>query len=85
MEGELGEKKFFRGNTFGFVDIALVPFVAWFYTYETWAKFSIMEKCPKIVAWANRCMERESVSKTLCDPKKIYEFVLTFEERFGLK
>lgn len=85
MEGELGEKKFFRGNTFGFVDIALVPFVAWFYTYETWAKFSIREKCPKIVAWANRCMERESVSKTLCDPKKIYEFVLTFEERFGLK
>ncbi|KAH7681125.1 Glutathione transferase protein [Dioscorea alata] len=85
LEGELGDKTFFGGESFGFVDLALVPFVAWFYAYETCAKFSMEEECPKIVAWGKRCMERESVSKTLSDPTKVYEFVLFLKKRFGVE
>ncbi|KAH7661150.1 Glutathione transferase protein [Dioscorea alata] len=85
LQGELGDRKFFGGETFGFLDLALVPFVAWFYAYETFAKFSMDEECPKIVAWAKRCMERESVSKTLSDPNKVYEFVLFLKEKFGVE
>ncbi|KAM0943982.1 putative glutathione transferase [Dioscorea sansibarensis] len=85
LEGELGDKTFFGGETFGFIDVALVPFVSWFYAYETCAKFSIEEECPKIVAWSKRCMERDSVSKTLSDPHKVYEFVLVLKKRFGVE
>lgn len=49
------------------------------------AKFSIEEECPKIVAWGKRCMEGESVSKTLSDPNKVYEFVLVLKKRFGVE
>ncbi|KAJ0980492.1 hypothetical protein J5N97_008747 [Dioscorea zingiberensis] len=85
LEGELGEKKYFGGESFGFVDVALVPFVSWFYAYETCGNFSVEKECPKIVAWGKRCMERESVSKTLEDPKKVYEFVLVLKKRFGVE
>ncbi|URE36899.1 glutathione s-transferase [Musa troglodytarum] len=81
LEGELGDKKYFAGDAFGFVDIALVPFVSWFYTYETCAGFSVEEVAPKLVAWGKRCMERESVAKTLSDPHK-YEYR---EENLGDK
>jgi glutathione S-transferase len=33
-------------------------------------------ECPKIIAWAKRCMQKESVAKSLLDQKKPYEFVL---------
>ncbi|KAJ0980491.1 hypothetical protein J5N97_008746 [Dioscorea zingiberensis] len=85
LEGELGDKEFFGGETFGYVDVALVPFFAWFHAYETCGKFSIEEECPKIVAWGKRCMERETVSKTLSDPEKVYQFVLYLKKRFGVE
>ncbi|URE36894.1 glutathione s-transferase [Musa troglodytarum] len=83
LEGELGDKKYFAGDAFGFVDIALVPFVSWFYTYETCAGFSVEEVAPKLVAWGKRCMERESVAKTLSDPHKVYEFVGALKKIYG--
>lgn len=76
LEGELGDKKYFAGETFGFVDVAFVPFTSWFYTYETVGNFSVEKECPKLVAWAKRCMERDSVSKSLHDPHKVYEHLL---------
>ncbi|XP_072951931.1 probable glutathione S-transferase parC [Typha angustifolia] len=85
LEGELGDKEYFGGEAFGFVDIVMVPFTAWFYTYETFAGFQIEETNPKLVAWAKRCMERESVAKTLPDPKKVYEFVGFMRKRFGIE
>ncbi|CAL9129766.1 unnamed protein product [Musa textilis] len=85
LEGELGDKKYFGGDAFGFVDIALVPFVCWFYTYETCAGFSIEEAAPKVVSWGKRCMERESVANALSDPHKIYEAVNVYKKRIGIE
>jgi glutathione S-transferase len=77
VEGELGDKPYFGGEAFGFVDIALITFYSWFYAYETFGKLSMEVECPKIVAWAKRCMQKESVAKSLPDQKKVYEFVLS--------
>lgn len=85
LEGELGEKPYFGGENFGFVDVSLVTFSSWFYTYEKHGNFSIEEHCPKLVEWAKRCKERESVSKSLADPEKIYEIVLIIKKHFGIE
>lgn len=75
LEGVLGDKPYFGGENLGFMDVALVPFTSWFYTYETRGNFSIEADCPKLVSWAKRCLsENESVSKALPHPHKIYKF-----------
>ncbi|KAL2466733.1 Glutathione S-transferase U19 [Abeliophyllum distichum] len=81
LEGELGNKPYFGGEIFGFVDVAFVPYYCWFYAYETCGNFSIEQYCPKLIAWGKRCMERESVSNSLADPHKIYEFVQLMKKR----
>ncbi|KAK7836256.1 putative glutathione s-transferase [Quercus suber] len=73
-EGELGDKPYFGGETFGFVDLALIPFYSRFYTSEMFAKLRIESECPKIIAWAKRCMQKDTVAKSLPDQKKVYEF-----------
>ncbi|URE22376.1 glutathione s-transferase [Musa troglodytarum] len=85
LEGELGAKKYFGGDAFGFVDIALAPFVSWFYSYETSAGFSIEEAAPKVAAWAKRSMERESVANAVSHPDKIYEMVGVLKKKFGVE
>lgn len=88
LEIELGEKPFFGGETFGFMDIALISFYSWFYTYETHGNFTIEEECPKLMAWINKCKERESVSKTLsvAHPHKIYhEYVAMLKKKLGIE
>nr|GME06325.1 probable glutathione S-transferase parC [Ipomoea batatas] len=84
LEGELGDKPFFGGESFGFVDVALIPFYAWFYTYEKHGNFSIEAHCPKLVEWAKRCMKKDSVSTSLADPHKIHEFVIQLKKRLGI-
>jgi glutathione S-transferase len=85
LEGELGEKPYFGGETFGYVDIALISFYSWFYVYETFGKFSIEAEFPKIIAWAKRCLQKESVAKSLPDEKKVYERVLDLRKKFGIE
>ncbi|GMN35268.1 hypothetical protein TIFTF001_044997 [Ficus carica] len=85
FEAELGDKPYFGGESFGHVDVALGAFYSWFYTYETFGNFSIEAECPKLVAWAKRCMEKESVFKSLPDEEKIYEFVIQLRKRFGIE
>ncbi|KAL0306642.1 UNVERIFIED_CONTAM: Glutathione S-transferase U25 [Sesamum radiatum] len=70
LEGVLGDKSYFGGETFGYVDIALLGFYMWFPAYETFGSFSIKAECPKLIAWGRRCSQRESVSKCLAEPKK---------------
>ncbi|XP_068656444.1 probable glutathione S-transferase [Aristolochia californica] len=85
LEAELGEKPFFGGDGLGYIDIALVPFSCWFYTYETEGNFSIEKEFPVLSAWTRRCMEKESVSKGLQDPLKIYEFMGMLKKKFGIE
>ncbi|VVA16405.1 PREDICTED: glutathione [Prunus dulcis] len=84
IEGELGDKPYFGGEDFGFVDVVLVPLTSWFYSFEVCGNFSIEAECPKLVGWARRCMERDSVSKSLPHPQKIYAFVLELKQKYGL-
>ncbi|GMP53287.1 hypothetical protein CsSME_00018787 [Camellia sinensis var. sinensis] len=82
LEGELGDKPYFGGEVFGFVDIALVTFYSWFYTYETLGNFSLELECPKLISWAKRCIEKnESVSKSLPHQHKVYDFVLDLNKK----
>ncbi|KAJ3678157.1 hypothetical protein LUZ60_001960 [Juncus effusus] len=85
LESELGDRKYFGGETFGYVDVAFVPFTAWFHSYETEAGFSVEESAPKISTWAKRCGERESVKKHLYEKEKVYEFVCMLKKRLGIE
>ncbi|XP_042505559.1 probable glutathione S-transferase parA [Macadamia integrifolia] len=60
------------------------PLWSWFYAIETLVNISIEAACPKLIAWAKRCMQRESASKSLPDSLKIYDFVLQLRKKFGV-
>ncbi|PHT43700.1 putative glutathione S-transferase [Capsicum baccatum] len=85
LEGALGEKPFFGGDNFGFVDVALIGFYSWFFAYETCGNFSTEAECPKFVTWAKRCMQRDSVAKSLPDQHKVLEFVQTLRKKYGIE
>jgi glutathione S-transferase len=85
LEGELGEKPYFgAGETLGYVILPLLLSVAGFLlNYETIGNFSIEAQCPKIIAWANGCLQRESVSKSLAEPGKVHELVMEIRKSLG--
>ncbi|XVF23466.1 hypothetical protein REPUB_Repub13aG0041300 [Reevesia pubescens] len=85
LEGELGDKPYFGGENLGYLDVVFVPFYSWFYAYEKSGNFSIEAECPKLIAWAKRCLQKESVSKSLCDQEKVYGFVSKLKKVFGTK
>ncbi|XP_061371511.1 glutathione S-transferase 3-like [Gastrolobium bilobum] len=85
LEETLGDKAFYGGDTFGFVDVGLIPFYSWFYTFETFGNFKMEAECPSLMAWVKRCMQREAVSKTLPDEKKVYDLVLAVQKALGLE
>ncbi|XP_028791153.1 glutathione S-transferase 3-like [Neltuma alba] len=77
LEGTLGDKPFYGGDSFGFLDVGLIPFSCWFYGFEIHCHFKMETECPKLMAWVKRCVQsRESVSKTLPDEKKVHEYTL---------
>lgn len=81
LEQYLGDKTYFGGDTFGFVDVALIPFYSWFSSYEALGNFKVEAHCPELIAWANRCMQRDSVSKSLAAEKETEEFFSEFTKR----
>ncbi|XP_018479412.1 glutathione S-transferase U25 [Raphanus sativus] len=85
LESELGDKTYFGGETFGFVDIAFIGFCSWFDAYEKLANFSIEAECPKLIAWADRCLKRESVAKSLPDSEKITKYIPELKKRLGIE
>lgn len=84
LEEVLGEKGLFGGECLGFLDIVLIGYYTWFYAYETIGNFSIEAECPKIMSWVKRCLQNESVAKSLPDPKKVCDFVLQMKKKYGL-
>ncbi|KAL5977179.1 Glutathione S-transferase U1 [Asimina triloba] len=85
LERELGEKPYFGGDAFGFLDIALIAYSCWFYPYEKEGDFGLKKECPKLKEWVDRCMERKTVSDAVPDPHKVYDFMLGLKKRFGLE
>ncbi|XP_010462274.1 PREDICTED: glutathione S-transferase U28 [Camelina sativa] len=85
LENELGDKTYFGGETFGYVDIALVPFYSWFHALEECGDFSVEAACPKIVAWGKRCVERKSVADSLPESEKVYQQVLKLRQIFNVE
>lgn len=85
LEKELGDKPYFGGESFGFVDVALVPFSSWFLAYETCGGFSMEEECPRLMEWVRRCKGRDSVAKALPEPEKLVEFVRMLQKRHGVE
>ncbi|KAH9771555.1 glutathione S-transferase U19 [Citrus sinensis] len=71
LEGALGEKDFFGGDSFGFVDVIAIPLTCWFYAVEKFGGFNVENDCPKFSAWMNKCMQRETVARILPDPEKV--------------
>lgn len=72
LKGGLGDGTYFGGDdNLGFVDVALVPYTSWFYSYETSANFSIEAECPKLVAWAKRCMQIRCLKLTSSSSQNI--------------
>lgn len=47
LEKEHGENTDFRGEFFGYLNIALISYASWFYTYENFGNFSIEAVFPK--------------------------------------
>ncbi|KAG6424430.1 hypothetical protein SASPL_114848 [Salvia splendens] len=84
LELELGDKAFFGGERFGFLDVALVTYSTWFHTYEKCGGFRIEEHCPKLIEWVNRCLEIDFVSETLVDQAKVYDFALGLRKVFNI-
>ncbi|KAJ4957747.1 hypothetical protein NE237_024858 [Protea cynaroides] len=85
LVGELGEKPYFAGEKFGYVDLSLIPFSTWFYSYETFGNFSMESEFPKITDWVKRCLEKESVSKSLVDQQDIYQFFELMRKKLGVE
>ncbi|XP_022982642.1 probable glutathione S-transferase [Cucurbita maxima] len=85
LEEVLGEKAYFGGESVGFVDIVLIGYYTWFYSYESIGNFSVEAECSKIMGWAKRCLQNESLSNSLPDPFNICDFVLLMKKKYGLE
>ncbi|XP_078436667.1 glutathione S-transferase U25-like [Wolffia australiana] len=84
LENELGEKSYFGGEVFGFLDIALAGYVPWFGTYELSGGFSMEVELPKLAGWVKRCKERESALKVFPDSEKVNEFLNFLKAKYFL-
>ncbi|XP_027342981.1 glutathione S-transferase 3-like [Abrus precatorius] len=84
LEETLGDKPFYGGDTFGFLDVGFIPFASCFYTFEMFGNFKMEEEFPKLLAWAKRCMQKETVFKSLPDEKVMYDRALAYKKSLGL-
>lgn len=83
-ERALGNNPYLGGESFGFVDISLIPFTAFFKACEIYGNLSIQEELPGIAAWVERCRERESVSKAVPEPSQFYDIICQARKLQGI-
>ncbi|KAI4333388.1 hypothetical protein L6164_018210 [Bauhinia variegata] len=86
LEEQLGDKPYFGGDNLSFVDVALVPLYSLFKAFETFGNLNIGgdHQCPKLIAWAKRCLQRESVFKSMPDQHKFYDLICENRRKRGL-
>ncbi|KAH6837265.1 glutathione S-transferase TAU 19 [Perilla frutescens var. hirtella] len=77
------EKPYFGGERLGYLDVVVGGYCNWFAVYEAIANINIEAECPKLMAWANRCMKRESFAVSLIDSHKILDFIMQVKNKFG--
>ncbi|CAN1154615.1 Probable glutathione S-transferase, partial [Linum perenne] len=82
LERELGDKPFLSGESFGFIDIVFISFCGFFYTFQELGNFKLEAECPKIVHWTQRCLQRESVSKSVADQHEVFKRVMEMKGKF---
>ncbi|KAI4386260.1 hypothetical protein MLD38_004206 [Melastoma candidum] len=75
-----GTKAYFGGKSFG-----LIPFYSRFYALEKGGGLIMSEECPVLEAWANRCLQRQSVSESLPDQRKVYDFIPAVNKKLQTK
>ncbi|CAN0900362.1 Probable glutathione S-transferase [Linum grandiflorum] len=81
LERELGDKPFLSGESFGFIDMVLISFYGFFYTFQELGNFNLEAECPKIVPWTQRCLQKESVSKSVADQQEVFQRVMEMKEK----
>ncbi|KAH9619446.1 hypothetical protein KSS87_014233 [Heliosperma pusillum] len=84
FEKELGDKCYFGGDNIGFVDIALITYYSFFRTYEYFSGLSLEAECPQLIAWAKRCLLKDSVSSSLADMDKVLEIIIEYRKIKGI-
>ncbi|CAF2065556.1 unnamed protein product [Brassica napus] len=84
LEAELGDKPYFGGDNFGFVDIAMTGYYSWFEPFEKCANFSIESECPTLMASAKRCLQRESVVNSIPNPDELFALALKLRKEYGV-
>ncbi|XP_076951398.1 glutathione S-transferase U19-like [Bidens hawaiensis] len=85
LDGTLGDKDYFNGDTIGFVDILLIGLTSYFPAYEKFGDFKLEDHYPKLAAWITRSWARETVSESLSNPENITNFVIMMRKMFGLE
>ncbi|KAG6401118.1 hypothetical protein SASPL_137963 [Salvia splendens] len=85
LEGALGDREYYGGDQFGFLDIIFVSLSCWFPTYEKYGGFKVEEETPKIAAWLKKCYKRETVAKSMPDCQKVIEFVGMMRKMHGIE
>ncbi|CAH8258557.1 unnamed protein product [Arabidopsis lyrata] len=85
LQAELGDKPYFGGDKFGFVDTVLIGYYSWFPAYQKFGNFSIEPECSKLMAWGKRCMQRERVAKALPNSEKVVGYVLELKKLYGIE
>ncbi|MED6208793.1 hypothetical protein PIB30_048524 [Stylosanthes scabra] len=85
LEEQLGDKHYFGGEELGFLDVALLPIITGFKTREIYGKFKTEDEFPKIFAWANRCLKKECVYKSIPDQEKMYGLIVEMRKKFGVE
>nr|POE97184.1 putative glutathione s-transferase [Quercus suber] len=78
-ELEAGKKEFIEAFKILEGELGDKPY--WFIAYEIFGNINIEAECPKIIAWVKRCLQKETVAKSLPDQKKVYELAVHLRKR----